>query len=278
MPSSDHPLFKHYPLTGTASISIGEVPLPYQIYNGYGLFIGGVGELEVAQCLLRNEALTPVQTADGKAIVGLWICNFTDASLGPHHELQISFFVSRRPLAPLPNHPLNTLALLLTRRNIHMLCYGLWNNTQQVVAYNRELLSLNAQLTSSAITRSRQHISFSFAAADTQQPILTGTIARPQRSSVVAGLALLRSIGFRRSMALTRQPWVSMPVLNPVGVVLNRNAAAETFTHNDVNAVRYYDQRLDRLDFGATPYQALQFMPQCVQYMDGFKFVYLQPT
>lgn len=278
MPSSEHPLFKQHPRTGTAFISIGEVPIPYQIYNGYGLFIGGVGELEVVQRLLHHEALTPVQTADGKAIIGLWICNFTAASLGPHHELQISFFVSHRPLAPLPNNPLNTLAILLTRPNIHMLCYGLWNNTPQVVAYNRELLSLNAQLTSSAITRNRQHISFSFAAADTQQPVLTGTIGQPQRTSVAAGLALLRIIGFRRSMALARQPWVSTPVLNPVGVVLSHNAAAETFTHNDVNAVRYYDQRLDRLDFGATPYQALQFMPQCVQYMDGFKFVYLQPT
>ncbi len=41
----DHALFKRYPLHGTAQLSTGEVPMPYHIYRGYGLFIGGTASL-----------------------------------------------------------------------------------------------------------------------------------------------------------------------------------------------------------------------------------------
>jgi len=38
-----------------------------------------------------------------------------------------------------------------------------------------------------------------------------------------------------------------------VGVSLDRNAAADTFTSNAVTVLRYFDPRADRLDFGDTP-------------------------
>jgi hypothetical protein len=60
-------------------------------------------------------------------------------------------------------------------------------------------------------------------------------------------------------------------------VFLERNAAAESFTKNDVNLVRYFDSSLDELSFGDTQYASLDFRPQFVQYMRGFKFVYLEP-
>jgi hypothetical protein len=44
-----------------------------------------------------------------------------------------------------------------------------------------------------------------------------------------------------------------------------------------VNLVRYFDPSTDELSFGATPYASLGFKPHFVQYMTGFKFVYLEP-
>ncbi len=84
-------------------------------------------------------------------------------------------------------------------------------------------------------------------------------------------------IGLRATREVTQRPWVSMNVVNPVGVVLERNAIAQAHTKNEVNVIRYFDRGRDNLSFGDTVYRSLHFTPHCVQYMDGFKFVYLDP-
>lgn len=281
MPAQDYILFKQYPLNGQTTLSVGSAPTPYHIYDGYGLFIGGTVSATAAQPLLQAEPLTPLLAAPGRVFMGIWVCDFTQASLGPHHELQFSFFTASQPLAPAAVHPLALLRLMLVEPGVQMLCHGLWNNTPLVVAYNRELLSLNARLAQSQIARNlartAQGLTFNIADSATGQPILAGTIAQPQRPSWRAGFGLMGQVGFARGMALAQKPWVSLNVLNPVGVRLNRNAAAESFTKNDVNNVRYFDPRADKLTFGPTPYAALDFVPQFVQYMEGFKFVYLEP-
>jgi hypothetical protein len=273
----DHPLFQRHPLSGRVTLSTGAAPMPYHIYDGYGLFIGGTCDLAAAQQLLKPEQVTPVQTTDGHALLGVWVCDFTEASLGSHHELQFSIFVSSQPVAPIELRPFTILALMLTRPDIQMLCHGLWNNTPTVVAYNREYLSLNARQTDSRIEREPNALRFAFNDQVTGQAILAGTVQQPQRKSWRANWNFMTTLGFKRSLAVQRQPWINMTVLNPMGVMLDRNAAARTFTSNAVTVLRYFDQRTDRLDFGDTPYRALCFTPQFVQYMAGFKFVYLQP-
>jgi len=122
----EHALFKQFPLNGTETISTGPVPTPYHIYDGYGAFIGGTADLAAVQRLLQPEQVLPVQTVEGRALMGLWICDFTDASLGPHHELQCSLFVSRQPIHDIASHPLALLAAMLTRPEMQMMCHGLW--------------------------------------------------------------------------------------------------------------------------------------------------------
>ncbi len=70
---------------------------------------------------------------------------------------------------------------------------------------------------------------------------------------------------------------MSLQILNPKGVILTRNAVAETFSRNDTNLVHYFDGQSARLEFGDTSYRDLDFKPQFAQYMKGFKFVYLPP-
>lgn len=276
MTARDHALFQRYPLTGNVALSTGEAPAPYHIYAGAGVFIGGTADLAAVERLLAPEHLRPLRTTAGQALMGVWVCDFREASLGPHHELQLSLFVAPGPVAPLPAHPLSLLTAMLTHPDLHMLCHGLWNNSPVVVAYNRERLSLNARLTDSRIGPAGRGLAFEFVDAADRTAIAHGALG-PGRAGLRATLALGAQIGFGRAQRLNQQPWVPMRVVNPVGVRLPRNAVAEAFTKNDANAVRYWDPRTDALTISAAPYAALGFTPRFVQLMTGFKFVYLDP-
>jgi hypothetical protein len=277
MQTRQHALFQSYPLAGTVTLSTGAAPTPYHIYDGYGAFIAGTADLAAVRELIREESVQPTHSAAGRALLGIWVCDFSEASLGPHHELQFSIFVAPPEAAPISAHPLGLLAAMLTRRDLQMLCHGLWNNTPTVVAYNREALSLNAQLTRSHIEKDTRRLAFSFDSAATGAPILSGELSQPGRASLRAGFAFAGQLGFTRAQAIARQPWVSMRVVNPLGVKLERNTVAEACTHNDVNVLRYFEPGADSLRFGDTLYARLDFNPQVVQHMAGFKFVYLNP-
>ena len=273
--SRNHRLFRKYPLSGKATISTGEVATPYHIYDGFGALIGGTADLSAVQQLLKKEMVMPVDNGDGRTAMAIWICKFTDASLGPHHELQFSFFTGDRTNG-VSNHPFDLLAFMADP-GTKMLCHGLWNSTVQVVAYNRELLSLNARLASSHICNKAGQLRFAFADQGTREPVLSGTLPNCTQFSMRATWDAMTRIGFRGAWAMARQPWVGLQILNPTGVSLPRNAVAELFTKNHVNVVRYFDPPTDELSFGPTPYASLGFRPQFVQYMTGFKFVYLEP-
>lgn len=274
----EHALFKRYPLLGTATLTTGTVPTPYHIYDGYGLFIGGTADLAAVQRLLQPETVLPRQTVEGQAVMGIWLCDFTAASLGPHHELQFSIFVTRQPAPPLSAHPLALLGAMLTRPDLQMLCHGLWNNTPTVVAYNRELLSLNARLSTSTIADDAQQLTFAVADATSGASILHGRVATPQQVSWQASFGLLGQLGLASTLRINRQPWVTISVVNPLGVHLTQNGVAQAMTKNAVNNVRYFNQATDELTLGDTLYRDLAFRPLFAQYMGGFKFIYLQPT
>ena len=87
----------------------------------------------------------------------VWVGDFTEASLGPHHEVQISLLASAHPVPPLAAHPLALLHALLTRTDVRMVCHGLWNSTARVVRYNAEHLGLNAHYASGLLTRRHAH-------------------------------------------------------------------------------------------------------------------------
>lgn len=274
----DHALFRRFPLDGRAHISIGTVPTPYQVYDGHGLFIGGTADLGAVRELLSPEQVHAVQTEDGRALMAVWVCDFGDASLGPHHELQFSVFASATPLAPVAADRLGLIRLMLTRPEVAMLCHGLWNNTPRVVAYNRELLALDARLGDSHIERDAQRLAFAVRDAATGAPVIEGHVVDYRRPSLRAGLALTADLGLWRLASLARQPWLRMPILNPVGPVLARNAVAESCTHTARSTLRYFDDARDRLTFGDTRYARLGFRPQFFQAMEGFRFVYLSPS
>lgn len=278
MANTHHPIFQKFPQRGTVKISSGEVPVPYQIYDGYGALIGGTADLAEARQLLAGEEVQPVQNQAGRALMGIWLCDFAKASLGPHHELQISCFVSRQPIAPIAAHRLGLLAAMLIRQDMQMMCHGLWNNSAVVVAYNRELLSLNARLSHSEIIRTEDALIASVADAESKKALLKATLSKPDQSAPGATFALLGQLGIGRTIQISRQPWVEMQIVNPLGVSLRHNGVAMAYTSNATNRVRYFDPKLDQIQLEATPYATLDFQPDFVQQMTGFKFVYEEPA
>ena len=275
----DHLLFQQYPLAESATLSVGTVPVPYHIYDGYGLFIGGTADLERVRALLKPEQVEPIQNEEGRALMGIWICDFVHASLGPHHELQFSIFIQRESVPSVSSHPLGLLAAMLKRDDMQMLCHGLYNSTPKVVAYNRELLSLNAHLADSRIerTNSGHDVEFSIQDAQTKIPIIDGIFKGVDRPSMRAGFDLVGQLGLMGTFNAGRLPWVTMEIVNPIGVVLTQNRVAQAYTKNEVNAIQYFNPQMHTLRFGDSPYAELDFNPQVVQFMDGFKFVYLNP-
>jgi hypothetical protein len=274
----DHALFRTYPLSGEVRLSTGLAPTPYHVYDGHGVFIGGSADFAAARELLAPEQVAPVRTDDGRALMGVWVFDFTDASLGPHHELQLSLFVSRQPVAPLPSRRMSVIEAMLTRPNVQMLCHGIWNSTPTAVAYNRELLALDARESNSTIERDAAAMRFHVSDRVSQAPLIEGCVQRPQRASLRANFALIRRLGLRRAAAMAKQRWIRVPVLNPVGHGLSRNAAADSFTHSAATALRYFDARRDRLVVHEPRYRQLQFEPRFVQSIVGFRFVYLFPS
>ena len=117
--------FNRYPITGQRQISTGSVPVPYHVYDGNVLFIGGTADLAKTLTLLQNETVKPLQTSEGRALMGIWVCDFANASLGPHHELQFSIFVqpSGRDIHAVTSHPLSILRLISLDANTLMLCH-----------------------------------------------------------------------------------------------------------------------------------------------------------
>lgn len=272
-----HPLFERFPITGSARISVGTVATPYHVYDGHGLFIGGTVDLKAARALLAAEQVNPVSTEDGRALMGVWVFEFNDASLGAHHELQCSIFVSHVPAAPLPSHRLAPIEAMVTRPEVRMLCHGLWNNTERVVAYNRELLGLDARGSDSRIVQEGGRIHFSVHDRASGAPVVQGSVRDARRPSLRASLALMHRLGWRRLAALAREPWIHTGIVNPIGDVVPHNAVASSYTKADESVLRYFDSAHDRIVFQHAGYQALGFEPQFVQTMRRFKFVYLFP-
>jgi hypothetical protein len=270
-----HQLFQRFGLTALKHTSSGMLPVPYHIYDGHATFIGGTALLEPVRDLLAAETVYAVETSDGRALMGIWVIDATDASLGAHRELQFSIVVSRSRLPTVVHHPLIMLSLLQFDPDVRLFCHGLWNNTEPVVAYNREVLFLDAHLMTGTIVRETQRHEKRFAFADPSGSLIFGgTVEEAARTSVNAVVPLLRLMGLSKFVRAARAPWLASQVVNPIGL-LPVNAEAQAYIVNDRQVLQLFDPTTDRLEFADPIYRAVQFRGQFVQHMYGFKFVYL---
>ena len=272
---SEHTLFERFPIDAHVQVGAEKLTSPYHVYDGTLLLVGGTADAAQAAALLAPSALVPVCDSAGRALAAVWVGDFTEASLGPHHEVQISLLASARPVPALDAHPLALLKALLTRTDVHMVCHGLWNSTARVVRYNAEHLGLDARFGSGLLTRSRGHWHFAFADVG-EQPVLEGELACVGRTPMALGWQMARYLGWRTLWQSLRDPVVHVPVLNTLGPNATVLEVAHTYTRADHQALRLA-RPADRLQIQAAPYAALDFALAFVQQMDGLRFVYLRP-
>lgn len=274
-----HKLFKTHPLDGEFQLGDETVTSPYHIYNGSMLLIGGRANADVAKTLLKHEQLTPILDQDGNALMALWICNFTEANLGSHHELQFSIFASYQPHPPVKTHPFAIYHLLMLDPDAMMVCHGLWNSTEKVVRYNQEHLMLDARVCHSTIDIDNiaKQWHFNFTDADTQQALLSGQINLPKQQPPSALFDVFRHLGFGGMIKTIRGPFVEVPVVNTISPYATENRIARTYTHSDAQLVTRFGTDSGHLMIKAPQYQGLQFQPDFIQNNNGVKFVYKRP-
>lgn len=272
-----HELFRRFPFTGAVSLSTGKAPKPYHVYSGSAIFIGGTINPDMALHFSDPEQMMPYMTTDSRALMGIWACDFSDASLGPHSELQFSLIASHDPRPLVEPHPFTILKLLATDPAARLLCHGLWNNQQHVVAYNSEYLGLNAALARSVFEYDHGHLKFTFDGAENSAKLISGSVNLISRTSAGVMFDLMRYFGLQASLNFTWQPNINARVVNTIGETLPANLDAYTFTHYDKVTLQYFDAAHAGLVIDHPAYRMMDFKPEFIQHMIGFKFVYLHP-
>ena len=271
-----HPLFEAYPLDGEQEISMGRVPTPYHSYDGHGLFIGGTANLSLVKELLQTENLYPFQTTDGQAIMGIWVVDFSEASLGAHHELQFSILVGHEATPAIESHSLTLLKALFTNSQARMFCYRLWNNTETVVAYNRELLGLNAKLNRGFIRYENAQKTFHFV-DEAEQLIFEGHIHVDKATAPKTGWQMFRLLGLGNTLKAFSQPYLGAKVVNPISDDFPYNGDAQSYVSSDTPVVQLFDATTDSINIAHPILADVDFQPQFVEHFEPFRFVYLQP-
>jgi hypothetical protein len=276
----EHKLFKDHPLDGEFQLGDETVTTPYHIYNGSIFFIGGRANADVAKALLKNDQLTPILDRDGNALTALWVCDFTEANLGAHHELQFSIFASFKPLEPVEPHPFAIYRLLTHQPQTMMVCHGLWNSTEKVVRYNQEHLGLNARVSDSDIhiDKATKQANFRFNDDQSGHPLLQGEINLPQIQPPAVLIELFRHMGMGGMMKTLLNPTVEVAVVNTISPFATENKIARTYTRSDGQLIIKYSDEVATINIQHPDYQALQFKPDFVQNNNGVRFVYTHPV
>ncbi len=277
-PRIQHRLFETYPLDGLVDVDGEQLSTPYHVYDGDMFFVGGSADAAAASHLLRGEGLVPILDRAGRALMAVWLCDFTQANLGPHHELQISLFASLQPQPSVEPHPFAIYRLLTLNPQALMVCHGLWNNTRRVVRYNQAHLALDAHLCRSRLERdpAAGYCTLDFADAETGEVLVDGRLAVPMRQSPAVLWRMARHLGAGGMAQSLRAPFVHVPVANTRSAHVADNLVAHTYTRADRQMIAYYGAA-DRLTIYAPQYAALGFQPLFVQHNSGIRFVYLRP-
>lgn len=268
-------LFDDYPIDGEVMVSGELLPTPYQIYDGTMWMIGGTVDLDEAQRRLSHAGLQPLCDDSGKALAAMWVCDFKDANLGPHHELQLSLFSTKDASQIVQSHPFALLRALTLDPQIRMICHGLWNNRQRVVDYNNQHLQLNAERASSIVERTRGELSFHF--SDTgSEVIAAGRLNVAHHTSMVDAYQLAHLIGIRVMYRHARLPNVHIPVVSLHSEFPHGNVISDTYSHGAKQTIRRTNAR-DNLIIRHPNFVKLGFEPAFIQQISGVEFVFLRP-
>jgi hypothetical protein len=275
MPSD---LFRLFPLGGSRSTSLGKQPVPYHVYDGEALLIGGWVEAGAARDFLAGQGVELVLDRQGRGLACLWICEFSQSNLGPHCELQLSLAVTRGGQVPVGNGPYELVRLILLEPGLRLFSAALWNDTPLALAYNRELLGLDAQLCRGHFSRGEERgfLSCRIENMD-EQLVFQADVAPPLSQSFWDGLMVERGLGRHGMRKLLASPWLSAQVMAPGGKGFVEPCEAQVYLQARSTVLARFSSADARLDFGPVFPGGLDFRPAFLQHYLGCEFVYLLP-
>jgi hypothetical protein len=275
MPSD---LFRLFPPGGSRSTSLGKQTVPYHVYDGEALLIGGWVEAGTARDLLAGQSVELVLDRQGRALACLWVCEFTQSNLGEHRQLQLSLAVTREAVAPVRNGPFELVRLILLEPGLRLFSAAFWNDTPVAAAYNRELLGLDAQLCRGHFSRGEESgfVSCRIENMD-EQLVFQADIAPPSSQSFWDGLVVERGLGRLGMRKLTASPWLAAQVMAPGGKRFLEPCEAQVYLQARSAVLSRFSTDDARLDFGPAFPVGLDFRPAFLEHFLGCEFVYLLP-
>ena len=197
--TGSHPVHAIGPAAGEVMLSTGKAPTPYHVYDGHGLLVVGTCEADALAGAFADEDVHPVLTEAGRGVLLLFICDFKEASHGPHTEFPITAPAAPKPGQTLPDDPAAAIACLPLRPEWGVLSLHLWNDAAGVVAYNSEYLGLQAMQMGGGLRVAPDAVSFEF--SDTNgAPLVTGELRRNKRSDAGLMWRVMRHLGLRGLM------------------------------------------------------------------------------
>jgi hypothetical protein len=293
-PNKPRDTFQQYSLgrlRGGPDNQLPDGKLPYHVYNGTVLLIGGTASLGSVQRLLDDRGLEPVCTTRNEGLVSLWVCIFTQSSLGPHMVLHAGISVALNALPPVEPRPMALLGAVLTMPQVGMYYQRTWVDEPRVAAYQSELLGLDVHLAQGGFSQfpSEGRVEFEFWDVNDGETLLSGQLCERSYTTPRSALALLLRLGLSGFLQVARRPGFSLQVVAPGGEggPGGRTAARHTGSFrervsqmhwNCQRAVtQFFNPHSDRLMLSSTVYREMEFHPQFIERLEGFKMVYLPP-
>ncbi len=277
-----HPIFDTFPIEGTLPTDYGRLIMPYQVYDGFGVMVGGSLDPVAARHLMVNQDQHPVLSTDRRALAFVRIINITDSCIGAHTEFQLALFIADKPRSDIPYHPFGLLQVIAERSHeIRVMTHRIWHNSPKATLYHREVLSLRAASATSAVNVSEGAMKFTFSARleDGEfQPLCAGKLIENPRMSLKATWDLKKLTALvREPLERQKRSYLTYTAVNPISDLVTRHHKSTLAIAADRVTLREWDPAYDQMSLSYPEYIDADFQPDFVQRFDGLRFVYATP-
>jgi hypothetical protein len=276
-------LFQLFPLHNLREVSGGNAQAPYHVYDGTILLIGGTASLEAVKALLSEENLAAVRTTRNEALISLWLCDFTQSSLGPHKILYAGISVALDTVRPVKPRPMALLDAVLKKPQVGIYFQGTWMDEVRAATYQSEMLGLDVHLAQGGIIQdpARRSMEFEFWDVNEGETLLSGKVRGRATTPPRPALALLSRFGFPGFLQVLRQPRFSLQVVAPgkgdeTDCMLAKRISKIYWQCQHADAQSFNLQN-DQLYLSNAVFPGVDFHPKFVERLEGFKMVYFLP-
>ena len=276
-------LFQLFPLHNLREDSGSNAQAPYHVYDGTIILVGGTASLKAVQALLNGENLEAVRTTRNEALISLWMCDFTQSSLGPHKILYAGISVALDTVRPVRPRPRALSDAVLMKPQVGVYFQGAWMDEVRAATYQSEMLGLDVHLAQGGIIQdpARRNMEFEFWDVNDGETLLSGRVHGRATTTTRPALALLRRFGLPGFLQVLRQPRFSLQVVAPgkgdeTDCMLSKRTS-NIYWQSQHAVTQDFNLQSDQLCLSNAVFPGVEFYPKFVERLEGFKMVYFLP-